>query len=119
MGFLWFYLLLVICNELMILSSLISSDNYPYKSIHLRCLTRTLFSVIHQQTHHYKTFFGQIQDLLFHPDGKTFFSAAEILKRNSLDKAIIAWDFQTTAVLSNQISQVSVFIDKISSDTEA
>lgn len=30
------------------------------------------------------------------------------MKRNSLDKAIIAWDFETTAVLSNQISQVSV-----------
>eukprot|EP00794_Sanderia_malayensis_P020048 gene20048-22015_t len=53
----------------------------------------------------YKAFFGQIQDILFHPDGKIFFSAAEVLKRNSLDKAIIAWDFETAAVVSNQISQ--------------
>jgi len=58
-----------------------------------------------KEIHHYKSFFGQVQDLLFHPDSKIFFSAAEVLKRNSLDKAIIAWDFDTTAIMSNQISQ--------------
>ena len=76
---------------------------------HTNCINHTtiglgLFSV--QEISNYKSFFGQVQDLIFHPDGKLFFSAAEILKRNSLDKAITAWDYESTAIMSNQISQV-------------
>ena len=66
-----------------------------------------ILSIFAQELHHYKSFFGQVQDLIFHPDNQTFFSAAAVLKRNSLDKAIIAWDYKSTAIISNQISQVS------------
>ncbi|CAB4041273.1 WD repeat-containing 25-like, partial [Paramuricea clavata] len=37
----------------------------------------------------YKSFFGQIQDLAFLPDGQSFISAAEISRRNSTDKGIM------------------------------
>lgn len=53
----------------------------------------------------YKSFFGQIQDLAFFPDGQSFISAAEILKRNSTDKGIMVWDYKTSTVLSNQVFQ--------------
>jgi len=51
----------------------------------------------------YKSFFGQVQDMMFLPDRTTFLSCEEAVKRNSLDKTIMAWDFKTGAVLSNQI----------------
>lgn len=51
----------------------------------------------------YSSFFGQIQDVMFLPDNQTFLSSAEVLKRNSLDKTIMAWDYTTGAVLSTQI----------------
>ena len=72
-----------------------------YKS-HLK----QILSIFAQELYHYKSFFGQVQDIVFHPDNQIFFSAAEVLKRNSLDKAIIAWDYKSTAIISNQISQV-------------
>jgi len=54
----------------------------------------------------YKSYFGQVQDLLFTTDNQTFLSCAELLKRNSLDKTIMAWDFRTGAVMSSQIYPV-------------
>jgi len=48
---------------------------------------------------------GQTQDLLFLPNNSTFLVSSECLNRNSMDKAIQAWDFDTGAVLSNQIYQ--------------
>lgn len=36
-------------------------------------------------------------------NGKKFISSAKIIKRNSLDKGIIVWDFNTGARISNQI----------------
>lgn len=53
----------------------------------------------------YKSLFGQVQDLLFLPNGKVFLSSAEVIRKNSMDKAIMAWDFDSTAVVSNQIYQ--------------
>ncbi|XP_028418908.1 WD repeat-containing protein 25-like [Dendronephthya gigantea] len=53
----------------------------------------------------YKSFFGQIQDLAFLPDGQSFISAAEISRRNSTDKGIMVWDYKTSTVLSNQVFQ--------------
>lgn len=53
----------------------------------------------------YKSFFGQIQDLAFFPDGQSFISAAEILKRNSTDKGIMVWDYKASTILSNQVFQ--------------
>ncbi|XP_046852326.1 WD repeat-containing protein 25-like [Xenia sp. Carnegie-2017] len=58
-----------------------------------------------QYTCRYQSFFGQIQDLVFIPDGKSFISAAEVSRRNSTDKGIMVWDYKTSTVLSNQIYQ--------------
>ena len=49
---------------------------------------------------------GQVQDMAFLPGGDEFISAAEVVRRNSTDKGIMAWDFRSTAILSNQIYQV-------------
>ncbi|EDO35567.1 predicted protein [Nematostella vectensis] len=53
----------------------------------------------------YHAAFGQVQALAFLPNGQEFFSAAEVIRRNSTDKGIMAWDFISTAILSNQIYQ--------------
>ncbi|KAG4103421.1 WD40 repeat-like protein [Neocallimastix lanati (nom. inval.)] len=53
----------------------------------------------------YKGFFGQVQDLEFLEEGKTFLAASDIIKRNSTDKAIVVWDFSGCVILSNQIYQ--------------
>eukprot|EP01114_Cavostelium_apophysatum_P011629 TRINITY_DN25982_c0_g1_i1.p1 TRINITY_DN25982_c0_g1~~TRINITY_DN25982_c0_g1_i1.p1 ORF type:complete len:199 (+),score=38.07 TRINITY_DN25982_c0_g1_i1:356-952(+) len=51
----------------------------------------------------YSAPFGQVQSLEFINDAKQFVSSAEVLKRNSTDRAIMVWDFNTSAVLSNQV----------------
>ena len=56
----------------------------------------------------YQAAFGQVQDLAFLPGGEEFLSASEVIRRNATDKGIMAWDFKSTAVLSNQIYQVCV-----------
>ena len=48
----------------------------------------------------------QIQDLLFNRDGDIFFSTGNEISRDSSDRNIMAWDFRSTSVLSNQIYQV-------------
>jgi len=53
----------------------------------------------------YKGFFGQVQDLEFLEEGKTFLAASDIVKRNSTDKAIVVWDFPGNVIISNQIYQ--------------
>ena len=53
----------------------------------------------------FKSHFNQVQDILFLDDCKTFLTSAEVLKKNSMDQTIMAWDYDTTAVLSNQIYQ--------------
>jgi len=51
----------------------------------------------------YKGYFGQVQDLEFLPGGRSFISSSDVIKRNSTDKAIIVWDFETPVALSNQV----------------
>ncbi|XP_074657908.1 WD repeat-containing protein 25-like [Tubulanus polymorphus] len=53
----------------------------------------------------YKFTFGQVQDLLFTDGGNTLFSCNDVVSRDSADRNIMAWDFRTTAVLSQQIYQ--------------
>ncbi|XP_056401198.1 WD repeat-containing protein 25 isoform X4 [Hyla sarda] len=51
----------------------------------------------------YKAAVQQHFDLLFLPDGKEFLSTTDCVSRDSADRTIIAWDFTTTAKVSNQI----------------
>nr|XP_033807433.1 WD repeat-containing protein 25 isoform X1 [Geotrypetes seraphini]XP_033807434.1 WD repeat-containing protein 25 isoform X1 [Geotrypetes seraphini]XP_033807435.1 WD repeat-containing protein 25 isoform X1 [Geotrypetes seraphini]XP_033807436.1 WD repeat-containing protein 25 isoform X1 [Geotrypetes seraphini] len=51
----------------------------------------------------YKAAVQQTLDILFLPEGKEFFSSTDSVSRDSADRTIIAWDFQTTARISNQI----------------
>ncbi|CAD5118639.1 DgyrCDS7327 [Dimorphilus gyrociliatus] len=53
----------------------------------------------------YKAHFGQTQDVSFREDGKAFFSCNDIVSREMSDRNIMAWDFDSTAVTSNQIYQ--------------
>ena len=48
----------------------------------------------------------QVQDILFAPDGSTFFSSSDLVSRDSADRNLMAWDFKTGVTLSNQIYQV-------------
>jgi hypothetical protein len=43
----------------------------------------------------YNGVFGAIQSLEFINDGKQFVSSSDITKKNSTDKALIVWDFET------------------------
>jgi len=49
--------------------------------------------------------FGQVQGLAFINNGNELITCSDITKRNSLDKAILVWDWKTTALLSNQVYQ--------------
>ncbi|KAK7504306.1 hypothetical protein BaRGS_00004610 [Batillaria attramentaria] len=53
----------------------------------------------------YKEQFGQVQDLVFRRDGQEVFSCSDIVTRDSADRSIMAWDFRTGVILSNQIFQ--------------
>ena len=48
----------------------------------------------------------QVQDVLFVPDGSSFFSSSDLVSRDSADRNLMAWDFRTGVKLSNQIYQV-------------
>ncbi|KAL8611150.1 hypothetical protein ACOMHN_064440 [Nucella lapillus] len=48
---------------------------------------------------------GQVQDLMYSPDGRELFSCGDVVARESADRSIIAWDFQSGVILSNQIFQ--------------
>ncbi|XP_006813660.1 uncharacterized protein LOC102804077 [Saccoglossus kowalevskii] len=51
----------------------------------------------------YRGQFGQILDLQFMSGGSEFLCSTDVVSRDSSDRTIIAWDFQSGAVLSNQI----------------
>ncbi|TRY83575.1 hypothetical protein DNTS_016280 [Danionella cerebrum] len=55
----------------------------------------------------YRAAVQQTLDLLFLNDGREFVSSTDAVSRDSADRTLIAWDFQTTARLSNQIYQFS------------
>ncbi|XP_042193954.1 WD repeat-containing protein 25 isoform X2 [Callorhinchus milii] len=45
----------------------------------------------------------QTLDILFLPGGKEFLTSTDAASRDSADRTVIAWDFQTSAKISNQI----------------
>jgi len=53
----------------------------------------------------FKERFGQIQSLEFIKNGKELLTCSDITKRNSLDRAILVWDWESSCVLSNQVYQ--------------
>lgn len=46
---------------------------------------------------------GPVMDVDFSHDGKQFVSTSDIANRNSSDKTILVWDFETQIPLSNQV----------------
>ncbi len=42
--------------------------------------------------------FGTVQALEFINSGKQFVSSADVIRRNSVDKAVIVWDFDTVNI---------------------
>ncbi|KAJ8309167.1 hypothetical protein KUTeg_014041, partial [Tegillarca granosa] len=53
----------------------------------------------------YKDKYGQVQDVLFSPDGQQFYSCNDLVSRDSADRNIMIWDYSTGVVLSNQVYQ--------------
>ncbi|XP_078796720.1 WD repeat-containing protein 25 isoform X2 [Oryzias latipes] len=51
----------------------------------------------------YKAGVQQTLDILFLRGGEDFITSSDCVSRDSADRTLIAWDYQTTAVLSNQI----------------
>ena len=43
---------------------------------------------------------------MFTHDGRELFSSGDVVTRESSDRTILAWDFRTGVILSNQIFQV-------------
>ena len=54
----------------------------------------------------YKASIQQTLDILFLRGGGEFVTSSDCVSRDSADRTLIAWDFQTTAKLSNQIYHV-------------
>ncbi|KAL5009392.1 hypothetical protein ScPMuIL_014973 [Solemya velum] len=57
------------------------------------------------RTFTHKDHLGQVQDIMFTQDGRTFFSSGDLVSKDSADRNILAWDFGTGIILSNQIYQ--------------
>ncbi|XP_053488862.1 WD repeat-containing protein 25 [Ictalurus furcatus] len=51
----------------------------------------------------YKAGIQQTLDILFLGEGKEFVTSSDVVSRDSADRTLIAWDFVTTAKISNQI----------------
>ncbi|KAJ8290511.1 hypothetical protein GJAV_G00013820 [Gymnothorax javanicus] len=51
----------------------------------------------------YQAAIQQTLDILFLPGGKEFVSSSDSVSRDSAERTLIAWDFQTSAKVSNQI----------------
>lgn len=66
---------------------------------HDRCL---LLQVVRS----YKATIQQTLDILFLQEGSEFLSSTDASSRDSADRTIIAWDFQSSAKISNQIFHV-------------
>ncbi|XP_038632777.1 WD repeat-containing protein 25 [Scyliorhinus canicula] len=56
-----------------------------------------------QIVNEYNAGIQQTLDILFLPGGKEFLTSTDAVSRDSADRTIIAWDFQTSAKISNQI----------------
>ncbi|PKU44248.1 wd repeat-containing protein 25 [Limosa lapponica baueri] len=57
----------------------------------------------------YKATVQQTLDILFLPEGREFLTSTDAVSRDSADRTIIAWDFQSAAKISNQIFHVEGF----------
>lgn len=55
----------------------------------------------------YKAGIQQTLDILFLRSGADFITSSDCVSRDSADRTLIAWDYQTTAKVSNQIYHVS------------
>lgn len=66
---------------------------------HDRCL---LLQVVRS----YKATVQQTLDILFLQEGSEFLSSTDASSRDSADRTIIAWDFRSSAKISNQIFHV-------------
>uniref|UniRef100_A0A8C3NY78 WD repeat domain 25 n=1 Tax=Cyanoderma ruficeps TaxID=181631 RepID=A0A8C3NY78_9PASS len=51
----------------------------------------------------YKAAVQQTLDILFLPEGREFLTSTDAVSRDSADRTVIAWDFQSAAKISNQI----------------
>lgn len=60
----------------------------------------------------YKASIQQTLDILFLRGGAEFITSSDCVSRDSADRTLIAWDFQTTAKLSNQIYHVRISLPK-------
>lgn len=54
----------------------------------------------------YKAGVQQTLDILFLRGGSDFITSSDCVSRDSADRTLIAWDYQTTATVSNQIYHV-------------
>lgn len=54
----------------------------------------------------YKAGIQQTLDILFLRGGTDFITSSDCVSRDSADRTLIAWDYETTAKVSNQIYQV-------------
>ncbi|XP_061854684.1 WD repeat-containing protein 25 isoform X2 [Colius striatus] len=57
----------------------------------------------------YKAAVQQTLDILFLPEGREFLTSTDAVSRDSADRTVIAWDFQSAAKISNQIFHVEGF----------
>ncbi|NXX37406.1 WDR25 protein, partial [Nicator chloris] len=51
----------------------------------------------------YKAAVQQTLEVLFLPEGREFLTSTDAVSRDSADRTIVAWDFQSAAKISNQI----------------
>lgn len=61
----------------------------------------------------YKAAVQQTLDILFLPEGREFLTSTDAVSRDSADRTIIAWDFQSAAKISNQIFHVRLVISTV------
>lgn len=55
----------------------------------------------------YKAAVQQTLDILFLGGGTDFITSSDCVSRDSADRTLIAWDYRSTAKISNQIYHVS------------
>lgn len=58
----------------------------------------------------YKAGIQQTLDILFLRGGVEFITSSDCVSRDSADRTLVAWDYETTAKVSNQIYHVRKFV---------
>ncbi|KAG9290774.1 hypothetical protein G9A89_011737 [Geosiphon pyriformis] len=59
----------------------------------------------HKLIKEFRKFWGSVNDLEFLPDGGELVTCSDYVVRNSADKNIVVWDFESATSISNQIYQ--------------